>query len=370
MLYPYVRSLSLSHGDLDFPVFMPDATFGMVRSVDSVDLEQAKIQAVVMNAFHLMQKPGTSTIQSLGGLHAMSGWRRPIITDSGGFQAYSLIRQNPKFGNMTPKGINFQPEGTSRKFQLTPEKSIQLQLAYGADVVICLDDCTHVDASDAEQELSVERTISWAKRCRETFDKLVSQKKLNDKDRPLLFGVIQGGGIKDLRKHCADELLKIGFDGYGYGGWPLDGEGNLLTDILTYTRNLVPEQYPMHALGIGHPYNVLACYQLGYGIFDCAMPTRDARHGRLYQFANHHDGPQAGLSGNWLKYLYINDQEHIKHPGPITEGCDCPTCSRYSRGYLHHLFKMNDSLFLRLATIHNLRFMTQLTERIQKITHG
>ena len=370
MFYPFVRSLSLSNGELEFPVFMPDATFGMVRSVDSADLEQAKIQAVVMNAFHLMQKPGTSTIQSLGGLHAMSGWNRPIITDSGGFQAYSLIRQNPKFGHMTPKGINFQPEGSARKFQLTPEKSIQLQLAYGADVVICLDDCTHVDASDAEQELSVNRTISWAKRCRETYDKLVSQKKLNDKDRPLLFGVIQGGGIKDLRKLCADELLKIGFDGYGYGGWPLDGEGNLLTDILTYTRNLVPEQYPMHALGIGHPYNVLACYQLGYGIFDCAMPTRDARHGRLYQFANNQDAPNAGLSGNWLKYLYINDQEHIKHPGPLTEGCDCLTCSRYSRGYLHHLFKMNDSLFLRLATIHNLRFMTQLTERIQRITHG
>jgi len=149
----------------------------------------------------------------------MSGWQRPIITDSGGFQAYSLIRQNAKFGNMNSKGINFQPEGASRKFLLTPEKSIQLQLAYEADVVICLDDCTHVDASNEEQELSVKRTIAWAKRCRETFDKLVSEKKMNASDRPLLFGVIQGGGIFELRKHCADELLKIGFDGYGYGGW-------------------------------------------------------------------------------------------------------------------------------------------------------
>lgn len=368
MAYPFIKSLQLNNGKLTFPVFMPDATFGLVRSVDSKDLENAQIQAVVMNAFHLMQKPGTSTIQSLGGLHAMSGWHRPIITDSGGFQAYSLIRQNPKFGNMTSKGINFLPEGSSRKFQLTPEKSIQLQLSYGADVVICLDDCTHVDASEAEQELSVARTIEWAKRCRKTFDDLIRQKKLSNEERPLIFGVVQGGGIPDLRKQCAGELLKIGFDGYGYGGWPLDGEGNLLTDILTYTRSLIPEEFPMHALGIGHPKNVLACYQLGYGIFDCAMPTRDARHGRLYQFVYPDDSDQAGLQGNWLKYLYINDQEHIKHAGPISEGCDCLTCQRYSRGYLHHLFKMNDALYSRLATIHNLRFMTQLTDRIRTIS--
>lgn len=370
MAYPFIESLTLPHGKLQFPIFMPDATFGMVRSVDSADLENVKIQAVVMNAFHLMQKPGTSTIQSFGGLHEMSGWRRPIITDSGGFQAYSLIRQNPKFGNMTPKGINFQPEGSNRKFQLTPEKSIQLQLAYGSDVVICLDDCTHVDAIQEEQELSVKRTISWAKKCRATFDSLIAQKKLSADEQPLLFGVIQGGGLKDLRKHCADELLKIGFDGYGYGGWPLDNEGNLLTGILQFTRELIPDQYPMHALGIGHPYNVQACYELGYGIFDCAMPTRDARHGRLYQFAFPVSDPSQGLHDHWLKYLYINDEEHIKSNGPLSEGCDCLTCNRYSRGYLHHLFKMNDTLFMRLATIHNLRFMTQLTDRIQKLTHG
>lgn len=370
MIVPFPQSLKLTNGHLKFPVFMPDATFAVVRSVDSVDLENAKIQAVVMNSFHLMQKPGSSTIQSLGGLHAMSGWQRPIITDSGGFQAYSLIRQNPKFGVMTPKGINFQPEGSTRKFFLTPEKSIQLQLAYGADVVICLDDCTHVDAASEEQELSVKRTLTWAKRCRETFDKLTAQKKLSVEDRPLLFAVVQGGGIKDLRKHCADELLKIGFDGYGFGGWPLDGEGNLLTDILEYTRQCIPRQFPMHALGIGHPHNVLACYQLGYGIFDCAMPTRDARHGRLYQFTQPASNPNQGLQDKWLKYLYINDQEHIKHPGPLSEDCDCLTCQRYSRGYLHHLFKMNDSLYLRLASIHNLRFMTQLTERIRTLIHG
>ena len=360
----FTNQLDLPHGSLKFPVYLPDATYGLVRSVDSVDLENSGIQAVVMNAFHLMQKPGSSTIQAMGGLHQMSGWRRPIITDSGGFQAYSLIRQNAKFGNMNSKGINFLPDGAQRKFLLTPEKSVQLQLAYGTDVVICLDDCTHVDASDQEQHLSVERTIEWAKRCRQTFDQLVKQKKIPMDKKPKLFGVIQGGGLKELRHKCAEALLDIGFDGFGYGGWPLDGEGNLLKDILSYTRSLIPAQYPMHALGIGHPYNVVACYDLGFGIFDCAMPTRDARHGRLYTFVNPMDAPQAGLTGKWLKYMYINDEEHIKSSLPIEPDCDCVTCTRYSRAYLRHIFKMNDGLYMRLATIHNLRFMTRLTDRI------
>ncbi len=363
---PYPHSLKLRRAELSFPVYLPDATYGMVRAADSADLEACQIQAVVMNTFHLMQRPGSSTIQSLGGLHEMAGWQRPIITDSGGFQAYSLIRQNPKFGQLTEKGLTFQPEGAERKFLLTPEKSVQLQIAYGTDVVICLDDCTHVDASYEEQKLSVERTLAWAKRSRREYDRLIAQKKLDDSTRPLLFAVIQGGGEKDLRKRCADGLLEIGFDGYGFGGWPLDSQSNLLVDILSYTRSLIPAQYPIHALGIGHPENVLACYDLGYGIFDCAMPTRDARHGRLYSFTQPADAPQAGLTGKWLQYLYINDERHIKADLPVSPGCDCLTCARYSLGYLHHLFKMNDSLFPRLATIHNVRFMTQLTDRIRR----
>lgn len=357
-------SLQLRHGTLHFPVFMPDATFGAVRTVDSRDLEKAGIEAVVMNTFHLMQRPGSSTIQALGGLHRMSGWDRPIITDSGGFQAYSLIRQNSKFGRMDERGISFQPDGSSRKYLLTPEKGIQLQVSYGADVVICLDDCTHVDAPRSEQEISVERTISWAKRTRNEFDKLVAQKNLSGMDRPLIFGVIQGGGELDLRKRCAEALLEIGFDGFGFGGWPLDREGQLLNDVLAYTRSLIPPQFPLHALGIGHPHNVVAGYNLGYGIFDCAMPTRDARHGRLYAYTTP-PGIDGGLTGDWLKYLYINDERHIKANLPAHPYCDCPLCTRYSLGYLHHLFKLNDSLYLRLATLHNLRFMTQLTDRIR-----
>ncbi|HSV85262.1 MAG TPA: tRNA guanosine(34) transglycosylase Tgt [Levilinea sp.] len=363
----FPTSFDLPHGRLDFPTYLPDATYGVVRAVDARDLLETGVQAVVMNTFHLMQRPGSTTVTALGGLHKMSGWPRPIVTDSGGFQAYSLIRQNPKFGQLTDRGLIFRNEA-GKKIQLSPEKTIQLQMSYGADVVICLDDCTHVDASYAEQQASVRRTIAWARRSRAEYDRLLSLKRLSAGDRPRIFGVIQGGGYHDLRKQCADALLEIGFDGFGYGGWPLDGQGNLLVDMLGYLRELVPAHLPLHALGVGHPENVLACYDLGYGMFDSAMPTRDARHARLYTFTQPGSDPQSGLTGGWLRYVYINDEKNIKADQPVSPFCACLVCRRYSLGYLHHLFKLNDSLYHRLATLHNLHFMVQLAERLRKRT--
>jgi queuine tRNA-ribosyltransferase len=357
--------LRLLHGQLHLPVFLPDATVGVVRSVDSVDLEQCGIQAVVMNTFHLMQRPGSSTVTALGGLHKMCGWRRPIITDSGGFQAYSLIRQNARYGYLNDKGVTFQPDGSSRKFHLTPEKSIQLQLSYDSDILVCLDDCTHVDDSLEVQQASVGRTIDWARRCKREFQRLLQQKQVPQDQRPLLFAVIQGGGSLELRRRCAGELLEIGFDGFGYGGWPLDNAGKLLTAIIAYTRELVPPEFPMHALGIGHPASVVACARMGYSLFDSAMPTRDARHGRLYAFTTETADPDSSWGDKWFTYVYVNDDKAVKNNAPVSRFCDCLCCSRYSVAYLHHLFKINDGLFLRLATIHNLRFMTQLTERLK-----
>lgn len=365
----FPETLQIRNHCLELPVYLPDATFGVVRSVDAVDLQNCKVQAVVMNTFHLMQRPGSSVIQALGGLHRMSGWGGPIVTDSGGFQAYSLIHQNPKFGTVSDEGLVFQPEGATRKYQLTPEKCIQLQLSYGSDIVICLDDCTHVDASREEQRESVRRTIAWAKRCKSEFLKLAAQKRISEDRLPKLFAVIQGGGLHDLRRSCAEQLLEIGFDGYGYGGWPLDRNGNLLTDMLAYTRELIPAQYPLHALGVGHPQNVVACFELGYGLFDSAMPTRDARHGRLYAYTAAAGTQGRVLKDNWLKFIYIDDERYMRSDDPVSPGCDCLTCRRYSLGYLRHLFKMNDSLYSRLATIHNLRFMTQLTTWLRMGVH-
>ncbi|WP_376794288.1 tRNA-ribosyltransferase family protein [Thermogemmatispora sp.] len=364
-------ALALPHGMVSLPAFLPDATHGVVRAVDSLDLEQCGVQALVMNTFHLMQRPGSSAVAALGGLHTLSGWRRPIVTDSGGFQAYSLIRQNARYGHLTEKGLAFQPEGATRRFLLTPEKSIQLQVSsYGSDVVVCLDDCTHVDEPPARQRESVERTIAWARRGKAEFLRLVEQKRLSPAERPLLFAVVQGGGDFALRRACAEALLEIGFDGFGFGGWPLDSEGQLLSEIVAWTRELIPARFPLHGLGIGHPLNVVACALMGYNLFDSAMPTRDARHARLYCFTEDPFTSRLDPDGSWFTYVYLSDERLRRERRPVSAFCDCLCCSRYSLAYLHHLFKVNDVLFLRLATIHNLRFMMQLMQRLRKLLHG
>lgn len=354
-----IGKLQLPSGNIDLPTFLPDGTRGVVRAVDAADLDACHVQAVQMNVFHLMQRPGSSTIQALGGLHQMAGWPGPIFTDSGGFQIYSLIRQNPRLGRISERGAIFKTPDSNRKFKLTPEKSIQLQIAYGADVVICLDDCTHVDDSYDEQSISVDRTVKWARRSKNEFSHLLKDKQLAGDQRPRLVAVIQGGDSQELRRRCAEELLEIGFDGYGYGGWPLNSQGELLHDPLAYTRELVPKQFTLHALGVGHPAYILACVKIGYELFDSTLPTRDARHGRLYVFNDLPD--KRNLSGNeWFKFIYINDKKYIKRNEPLSPYCDCHGCSNYSLGYLHHLYKINDHLYARLATMHNLRFLTQL----------
>jgi len=353
---------------LPLPVFVPDGTYGVVRSVDARDLTDCGIQAVMMNTFHLMQKPGSSTIDSLGGLQNMTGWKNPIFTDSGGFQAYSLFRQNPRFGQLSKEGISFTPEGSQRKYLLTPEKCIRLQISYGSNLLFCLDDCTHVDETETEQELAVQRTIAWAKLCKTEFNRQLDQRKQSGQN-PLLFAVVQGGNSRSLRQRCAEALLEIGFDGYGYGGWPLNQEGSLVEEMLACTREFIPTQFPMHALGIGHPDFIAKCYHLGYSLFDSAMPTRDARHARLYKFTT--TNKTIRFSDNkWWEYVYIHDQYHIKANQPISSSCDCHTCKNYSLAYLHHLFKLNDCLYQRLATIHNLRFMTLLCESLAEAKHA
>jgi len=242
-------------------------------------------------------------------------------------------------------------------------------MSYGADVVVCLDDCTHPEAPYQTQREAVQRTIRWARRCRQTYDARL-ETSANGGARPLILGVIQGGNEPDLRRECAEALLEIGFDGYGLGGWPLDSAGNLLTDIIAYLRELVPLQFPLHALGVGHPEHVLACARMGYALFDSSMPTRDARHGRLLVLVEP-DTPGrarpavADLGGDWWHHLYIQDERHVRDARPISETCDCHACRHYSRAFLHHLFKLRDGLYYRLATIHNLRFMTRLMARLR-----
>jgi len=359
---PDRRALSLAHGYLALPAFLPDATHGTVRTLDSLDVASCGVQAVVMNVFHLMQRPGSSTVRACGGLHRLFAWPGPIMTDSGGFQAYSLIRQNPRYGAMTERGIVFRPEGSERKVQLTPEKCVALQMSYGADIVVCLDDCTDASTPLAEQRESVRRTIAWARRCRAEYDWRLAAPCTDGGARPLLFGVVQCWNEPDLRRECAEALLEIGFDGYGLGGWPLDAHGHLLAYMTALTRALIPAEYPLHGLGIGHPDHVLALWRMGYDMFDASMPTRDARHGRLLVRS---ENTGIGDDG-WFRYLYIGDELHIKSTRPLSEVCDCLACRHYSRAMLHHLYAIRDGLYFRLATMHNLRFMASLMTSLQE----
>jgi len=354
-----LREMNLIHGRVRLPAFFPDGTYGVVRCVASGDLDGCGAPGLVMNSYHLLSKPGLGVIKKFKGLHAFSGWDRPILTDSGGFQVFSLIRDNPKYGEVRRKEIIFRPDGGKDKIILSPEKCISSQFAYGSDVMMCLDYCTHPDDPRDTNVFSVDVTIEWAKRCKQAYEKQLQMRKTPRERRPLLFGIIQGGSFFDLREKCARALIEIGFDGYGFGGWPVNSGGELVEDILAYTASLMPDETPKYAMGLGKPDGIRRCFGMGYNLFDCVIPTREARHNRLYVF----DGP--GDGGFAHKHYYILDEEHIRDDSPISEQCDCLTCTRYSRAYLHHLFKTGDSSAYRLATIHNLRFYTQWMERLQ-----
>lgn len=346
-------------GALAVPTFLPDATRAAVRGVTSADLRGIGIEGVVVNAFHLMRRPGVRVVQAAGGIHRFMDWDGPILSDSGGFQVWSLIRQDPARGVIRDNEVIFREPSTGEKWNLTPERVVQLQLRLGSDVLVCLDDPTDAETPDAEQERSVERTIRWARRSREELDRQLDGRRAGG-DPPRLFAVVQGGSVERLRRECAAELASIGFDGYGFGGWPLAADGSLLADALRWVADALPAAAPKHALGIGRPDHVVTADALGYSVFDCALPTRDARHGRLYAFrAGWHDRrPRPG--DDFYRAVRVHDARHRVAQGPIEDGCDCPACERHTLAYLHHLFKVGDTTAERLATLHNLRFYVRL----------
>lgn len=371
--------LRTRHGDLPLPCFLPDATRATVRAVDSRDLRAIGIEGVVVNAFHLMRAPGTRLVKSAGGIHRFMDWGHPVVSDSGGFQVYSLIRQDPTAGTIRPNEVIFKEASTGEKVILSPEKVILSQLQLGSDILYCLDDCTDAEVDAAEQARAVERTIRWAAKGRATFDAQVRSTKkraarrdaasdgttTRDGTRPYLFGVVQGGGSEALRRECAQALVAIGFDGFGYGGWPLTPDGSLRADMLGAVAEALPPGTPLHALGVGRPDHVVRAHALGYTIFDCTLPTRDARRGRLYAWRDGFPARRPRPGDDFYEAHYLLDQVHANDFRPVDETCDCPACARHSRAYLRHLFKVGETVAWRLATLHNLRFYTRLMESLR-----
>lgn len=343
----------------NLPIYLPDATRGVVKSLDSKDLKDARIEGVVVNTYHISKQP------EMGPIKKFMNFSGLVTSDSGGWQVFSLIHRSNGNGTIADEGVTFKID--SKKSVFTPELSIQTQFKIDSDIMICLDDFTAPDATESRVKESVDRTVLWAKRSKKEYERLLKKHKIKNVDRPLLLAVIQGGWSRDLRKECAEKLVKIGFDAYGFGGYVVNGTEGMDMEISKYIANLIPNDKLKFALGSGKPWEIVQLAKMGWDIFDCTLPTRDARHQRLYVF-NKEPNSMAILEQKDTfghidigKAIYQNDQT------PIDPFCDCHSCKNYSKSYLRHLFKIKDTTALRLATIHNIRHYTRIVELIRKL---
>lgn len=353
-----LRALDTPHGSVPLPAFVPDATRGTIRSVPTHLLEEVGVDVLMCNALHLSERPGADAVRALGGLHRFTGWSGPIMTDSGGFQVWSLARDRGGEGTVTDRGFVVPGAGPRGKRLLTPQKAIGHQIKLGTDVAFCLDQCTHPGDPPEVQEASVRRTLKWARACRDAVDQRPEGK------RPLLFAVVQGGASPALRRRCVEGLLEIGFDGYGFGGVPVDDGG--LVDQVALVAELLPHDVPLHALGVGRPNTVLAAWRAGWRTFDSVAPTREARRGLLYIPVVDIDEPTAvGGAEKVSQYLDATHDRAWRDERPVDETCPCPLCRRYSRGYLAHLFRLEDGAAATLATLHNLAFLNRLMHTLR-----
>ncbi len=353
------KTLQTNHGTVKLPAFFPDATRATIKSVDTQAILATKTPGLVMNTYHLANLGLVDIIAEAGGLHRFTGWARPIITDSGGFQAMSLVREFNTGGKFTEDGVMFQ-DSAGNKLMLTPESCIDYQLKLGSDIIMILDDCTKPDMPLAEQVKSVERTVRWAKRARQHFDTVTK-----DLDRkPLLFGIVQGGGDRELRRSCAQELSKLKFAGYGYGGFPINEKNELQVETLQAVVDDTPTEAIKYAMGVGTPEQIVACVRMGYDLFDVVIPTREARHRKLYVWKG--EPESLDLDGDFSGSITMKNLAQQKDLGPIDPHCDCHTCTHYSRAYVHALFRADQAVAGQLASIHNLRFYARLMERLQR----
>jgi queuine tRNA-ribosyltransferase len=361
--------IKTSYGSVNTPFFMPDATRGFIKSVANGDLEKIKMGPMVVNTYHLYLQPGIKIIKKAGGIHKFMGWNGPLLSDSGGFQVFSLIHQNPRMGKIDDDKVIFKSPLDGSKHILTPEKSIRIQFDLGVDMMVCLDDCPPHDSRKADLKKAVERTIQWAKRCANEYDKQVERLKIKVKNykRPLIFAVIQGGTDLELRKKCYEGLEEVapknGWDGFGYGARPVDSHGNFLEEVLKYTANLIPENKIRFALGVGTPEDIIRSARMGWDMFDCVIPTREGRHGRLFLWKRNSKGktPNSKLQNSYETVNIINSKFSTDF-SPINPDSKLKELRTASKAYLHHLFKLKEPLGQRLATLNNLEFYLDLME--------
>lgn len=329
--------VTTAHGAIATPAFMPVGTAATVKAMTPEAVVETGADIVLANTYHLMLRPGAERVARLGGLHDFMHWQRPILTDSGGFQVYSLSNLR----KLDEAGVTFKSHIDGSEMYLSPERSIEVQHLLDADITMAFDECTPFPATEEVAAASMQLSMRWAERCRTAFV-----------DRPgyALFGIVQGGMYADLRAESAAQLLQLGFDGYAIGGLAV-GEGQTLTfSTLEVTVPHLPQDKPRYLMGVGRPGDIVGAVQRGVDMFDCVMPTRSGRTGQLFT-------PRATLN--------IRNARHADDPRPVDADCRCPLCRHYSRGYLHHLFRAKEILGSMLATWHNLTHYQDLMANLR-----
>ena len=334
--------LDFERGSVQTPAFMPVGTYGTVKAMTPAAVRETGAEILLGNTFHLMLRPGTEVIQACGDLHDFMQWDRPILTDSGGFQVWSLSERR----KITEKGVTFASPVDGARVFLGPEESMAVQAALGSDIVMCFDECTPYPATEKQASDSMQMSMRWAARCKDAHAGNPSA----------LFGIVQGGMFEALRQESAQALTGIGFDGYAIGGLSVGEPENEREAVLGYTLPVLPADKPRYLMGVGRPQDIIAAVRHGVDMFDCVMPTRNARNG--YYFT--HKG-----------VLKIRNARFRLDTRPIDEDCDCYTCRNFTRAYLKHLDRCGEMLGPQLATIHNLHFYQQLMAGLRDaIEHG
>ena len=328
--------LTFPRGTIETPAFMPVGTYGTVKSMTPEELQGLGAEIILGNTFHLFLRPGTEVIKEHGDLHDFMHWDKPILTDSGGFQVFSLAEMR----KITEAGVEFRSPIDGRKIMLSPEVSMQIQKDLGSDIVMIFDECTPYPATRTEARESMELSIRWAER----------SKKAHADNPSALFGIVQGGMYDDLRKVSADALMEIGFDGYAIGGLSVGEPKDERDHVLEETTPLLPKDSPRYLMGVGKPEDIVESVKRGIDMFDCVIPTRNARNGYLFT-----------RNGT----LKIRNAKHQHDTSPIDDQCGCYTCQNYSRSYLRHLDKCQEILGARLNTIHNLYYYQELMRDIR-----
>ncbi|HPC03163.1 MAG TPA: tRNA guanosine(34) transglycosylase Tgt [Syntrophales bacterium] len=329
--------LKTAHGDVETPAFMPVGTQGTVKGLLPETVRELGAGMILANTYHLYLRPGHRLIESLGGLHRFMNWKGPILTDSGGFQVYSLSRLR----KIEEAGVTFQSHIDGSRHFLGPEEAVEIQESLGSDIMMCFDECIPHPAGYAYAEQSMERTLRWAERCRNA----------RRKDGRALFGIVQGGMYPDLRMRSIEGTVKTGFDGYALGGLSVGETKEEMFGVVELAAPLLPADRPRYVMGVGMPGDILECVCRGIDLFDCVLPTRTARNGML--FTN---------SGK----LVIKHAQYRTDETPVDPSCDCYTCRHYSRAYLRHLYLSREILALVLNTIHNVRYYLRFIESIRE----